>query len=45
MAIFLPKGRFNTAALPTDYGPIISVLDRDGASNWPAMPVDEGSES
>jgi len=39
------KGRFNTAALPTDYGPIISVLDRDGACNWPAIPVDEGSES
>ena len=39
------KGQFTTAALPTDYGPTIPVLGRDDACNWPAMPVDDGSES
>ena len=39
------KGRFTPAALPTDYGPTIPVLGRDDACNWPAMPIDEGSES
>jgi len=39
------KGRFTTAAVPTDYGPIIPVLGRDGACNWAAMPHGEGSES
>ena len=39
------KGRFISAVLLTDYGPIIPVLGRDGACNWPAMPDDEGSGS
>jgi hypothetical protein len=39
------KGRFTTAVLPTDYGPVIPVLSRDGACKWPAMHVEEGSVS
>jgi hypothetical protein len=39
------KGQFTTTALPADYGPTIPVLGRDDACNWPAMPIDEGSES
>ena len=39
------KGRFISAVLLTDYGPIIPVLVSDGACNLAAMPDDEGSES
>ena len=39
------KGQFTTTALPADYGPTIPVLGRADACNWPAMPIDEGSES
>ena len=39
------KGRFTTAAAPTNYGKTIPVLGRDDACNWPALPVDDGSES
>jgi hypothetical protein len=39
------KVRFIGAVPPTDYRPIIPVLGRDGACNWPAIPDDEGSGS
>jgi hypothetical protein len=39
------KGRFISAVLLTDYGPIIPVLVGDGACNLAAMPDDEGSAS